>query len=324
MRVYKAAIIGCGRIGCEYDYDPTSKIILSHAGAYSKNPRIRLVAVCDLDINKAKKAQKKWGIESVYSDYKQMLVKEKLEIISICTWESTHAEIVEHCVKIKPLAIFCEKPIASTIKDAKKIIRLCDKNGIVLQIDYMRRFSKAYAEIRDYIADGKLGKIQKIVGHYGDGLLTNGSHLVDLANFFTQEKFEKIVSIKSKIKSAYKHDPNYSVLAQTKSGTVFALLPNDNSKYLYMELEIFGENGRILLKKSGYEMSYEKVSNHHSLFHEFKGLEEVPPPFKSKLDGEYMRDGVEELLNCLETGRKSLCSGEDALQTLEFITKCRK
>lgn len=322
MKKYKAVIIGCGRIGCEYDYDPKRKVISSHAGAFYENPKTELTAVCDLDPKKLKKAQKKWNIPSVYKDYKEMIRKERPDIISVCTWENSHAEIIKYCAKYKPKAIICEKPIAPSAKDAKQIIAACKKGRVLLQVNYMRRFSKLYQEIATFIKTGKLGKIQKITGHYGGGLMTNASHLIDLANFFTKEKFTKISAIKSKIKSQYKNDPNYAFIAETKSGAVFSLTPQETAKYLHIELEIFGEKGRITLEKSGFKVKLDKVGP-HTLFSGFKELKPAKLPFKNQEKGQFMEDGLRELLKSLEKKTTSLCSGEDALETLEFVLNCK-
>jgi predicted dehydrogenase len=310
----KAVVIGCGRIGSEYDEDSKRKVISSHAGAYFNNPEVELVGVCDLDKAKAEKAAAKWNTKA-YFDVDEMLEKEKPDLISICTWENTHAEILGKCVKHKPKAIWCEKPIAKTVEEAKKMIELCD--GIKLQVNYMRRFSPLYREVAEFLKSGGIGKIQKITGHYGDGLMTNGSHLINLAQFFVDEDFINIKSIKSALKSRYEHDVNYAFVAESESGILFSLTPQNNENYLHMELQIFGEKGAIFFTRSGFEIKYFEVKE-HELFSGFKELVECPAPFKNKISGEFMKEALDELIS----DGKPICSGEDALKTLEFVSFC--
>ncbi|MBU0981403.1 Gfo/Idh/MocA family oxidoreductase [Patescibacteria group bacterium] len=321
--MYKAIIIGCGRIGAEYDFDPNQKLISTHAGAYSANPKTDLTAVCDLDIKKAEKAQKKWNIPVIYQDYKAMLEQEKPDIISICTWEDTHAEIVKHCAKYSPKAILCEKPIAPSVEEAQEIIQTCQDQNITLQVNYMRRFSPLYQEIASFIKEGRLGQIQKISGHYGNGLMTNASHLIDLAHLFLSETFTTIQAQKSQIPSAYVNDPNYAFLAKTPSGTHFSLLPQDSSKYLSLELKIWGTLGAIRLTKNGYDLEF-FVPKPHSIFPAQQELTPATPPFKNKPDGRFLENSIESLLTTIETNTKPLCTGEDALKTLEFVLQCKK
>ncbi len=316
MNKLKAIVIGCGRIGSEYDEDGKRKVISSHAGAYFNNPKVELAGVCDLDKSKAEKAAAKWNTKA-YLDIDEILANEKPDLISICTWENTHAEILEKCVKYNPKAIWCEKPIAKTVEEAKKMISLCKENGIKLQVNYMRRFSPLYREVAEFLKSGKVGKVQKITGHYGDGLMTNGSHLINLAQFFIDEDFVNIKSIKSTLKSRYEHDANYAFVAESESGILFSLTPQNNENYLHMELQIFGEKGAVFLTRSGFELKYFEVKE-HGLFSGFKELVESPAPFKNKISGEFMKEALEELIS----DGKPICSGEDALKTLEFVSFC--
>ena len=120
--VYKCAIIGCGRIGC--GFDDNSKLIRTHAGAYYNNPKTVLNALCDIDKTKLSKYGKKYGVTNLYTDYKQMLRKEKPELISICTLVDTHHNIVSEAIKNSVRGIFLEKPVANSLSNAKKINNL--------------------------------------------------------------------------------------------------------------------------------------------------------------------------------------------------------
>ena len=73
---YKTAVIGCGRIGSEFDDDPKRDYIASHAGAYSSIEESILMAVCDKDENKMKKCADRWNVPKRYQDHKRMLEEE--------------------------------------------------------------------------------------------------------------------------------------------------------------------------------------------------------------------------------------------------------
>ena len=320
MNKFKAVVIGCGRIGSEYDEDSKRKVISSHAGAYFNNDKIELVGVCDLSLGKAEKAAAKWKTKA-YCDIEEMLDEEKPDIVSICTWEESHAEILTKCATHKPRAIWCEKPIANSVEVAKKMIGICEENGIKLQVNYLRRFSPLYQEISHFIKSGRIGKIQKITGHYGDGLITNASHLINLVQFFVDEEFTRIKALKSSLKCRYENDANYAFVAESDTGILFSLIPQNNENYLHVELQIFGEKGAIFLTRSGFEIKYFEVKD-HELFGGYKELVEQAPPFKNKLSGEFMKEGLEELIGAIENNSKPICSGEDALKTLEFVSFC--
>jgi hypothetical protein len=121
MKKYNVGIIGLGRIGKDWDD--------SHYNTYKNHPRIDKVFTCDIK----KKAD--------YEDYLVMVLIEDIDIISICTPPETHCEIVYH---IAPYVegIYCEKPIATTLKDADKMIKTCHDYGVVLQINHQRLWNR--------------------------------------------------------------------------------------------------------------------------------------------------------------------------------------
>ena len=79
---YRAGVIGCGRIGFEFDKDPKRRYIATHTGAYNYVKDIDLAAVCDIDKKRLKGCMDRWNIPEGYSDLKEMLRKENLDILS--------------------------------------------------------------------------------------------------------------------------------------------------------------------------------------------------------------------------------------------------
>lgn len=137
--MYRVGIIGLGHIAVE-DED-------CHLRAYQECADTEVVAMCD---KKAFYCARNWDSSHSYLAYMLMIMKEQLDIVSVCTPPSTHAQIV---CDIAPYvkAILCEKPIALTLKDADKMIDTCRKHGTLLQINHQRastipraRFSRGF------------------------------------------------------------------------------------------------------------------------------------------------------------------------------------
>lgn len=135
--MYRAGIIGCGFIGVEAPDN--------HALAYHENPDISLRMFCDIDISKAYATREKYPyVGNVIDDYMsffKMSTKPQLDIVSVCTPPETHRQIV---CDIAPYvkAIYCEKPIALTLEDADKMIEVCNRNAVFLQVNHQRNFMK--------------------------------------------------------------------------------------------------------------------------------------------------------------------------------------
>ena len=166
---------------------------------------------------KLERCGERWGVTSIYEDYKEMLREETLDIMSICTWNSTHLEIVREALKSGVKAVFCEKPIADSLSNADKMISLCNERGVILQVDHQRRFDGLHGEIRDFLQSGKLGRIQQVTFYYTSGIANTGSHMFDLLRFFFGD-VEWVQAFYSQNKSSNSFDPNIDGIVKFKNG----------------------------------------------------------------------------------------------------------
>jgi len=316
--MYRATVIGCGRIGCSFDDDPKRKYVSTHAGAYSKNDEISLVALVDKDENKLKKYKKKFHVPSVYIDHNKMLTKEKPDIVSICTWDNTHYKITKDAVKVGVKAIFCEKPMASNLHDAREMISLCKKKNVVLMIDHQRRFCKFHQTVKSFIDGNNLGDIQQVSFYYTAGIANSGSHVFDLLRFFFGD-VDWCFAVESKNVSPNKKDPNFDGVLKFKNGIFCTVQACDVKKFLVFDLDIIGSKGRLKLLHSGFDYEYYTVKDSHV----FSGQKELYKSEKSPIDRNIIRepmvDGVRHLVECLKNNKKPISNGEDGLKSLELI-----
>jgi len=181
---YRAAVIGCGRIGFGFDRDPKRKHVATHAGAYNFAKGVELEAVCDINKKALEECARRWHVRGAYTNFKKMLKKEKIDILSICTPPETHYSMLKEAVESPLKAIFCEKPLAVNVKDAEEMVRLCRKKGIILQVDHQRRFCPLHENIRDFIRKKKFRDVQQVNFYYTAGVRNTGSHMFDLLRFF--------------------------------------------------------------------------------------------------------------------------------------------
>src|SRR5258706_686841 len=139
MKKYKAAVVGCGRIGVAMEADPKRILPATHAGAFRASGETTLTAFVDPDPKQLKYAADLFPETRGFDDCKEMLQTIRPDIVSVSTPPSTHRKMVELCASFKVPAIICEKPIAETEVEAKKIIAACRKSGSLLFINHMRR-----------------------------------------------------------------------------------------------------------------------------------------------------------------------------------------
>jgi len=314
---FRAGIVGCGRIGSEFDDDPKRKVISTHAGAYSAVKEIELVAACDVNKEKLEKCGLRWHIPSLYQDYQEMLAKEKLDILSICTWNSTHLEIVRKAVNNNIKAIFCEKPIADSLKNADEIVRLCRDKGVLLQVNHQRRFDDFHQNVRAFLGGGKLGKIQHVTFYYTSGIANTGSHMFDLLRFLFGD-IDWVRAFYSNNKSPNSIDPNIDGVMMFRSGSLCTIQACDVSEFLIFEMDCIGTKGRLNLTHSGFGLEYYEVRE-SELFSGYKEIFPAVTPIEKDRPRNFMVNAVDHLVGCLKNGTESICSGIDGKAALELI-----
>lgn len=141
------ALIGCGRISP------------NHIMA-AKNNNLDFVAMCDIDPKMMKDKTEKFGLDSVhqYTDYQEMLEKEKPELVAIATWSGEHARIALDCLDAG-CNVIVEKPIALSLADADRIIAKANEKNLKVCANHQNRFNKSIQKIRTALEAGRFGKM---------------------------------------------------------------------------------------------------------------------------------------------------------------------
>ena len=168
---YRVGIIGCGSIAGH------------HARGYLSVPGMEVVAATDVQETISREFQKTFSVPAVYSDAEEMLRKESLDVVSICTWHLLHAPqtilAAGHGVK----AVLCEKPMAACLSEADRMVDACSKSATKLAIAHQRRFYPGWTEGRRLISEGAIGRPLLATSEVGDGLLNCGSHVIDATRY---------------------------------------------------------------------------------------------------------------------------------------------
>lgn len=181
------AIIGCGR---PHRTDGATGFGMGHwhARAFRASGRTRLVALADINCDNAEAFRAAHGDDQtrIYADYRQMLREQSPDIVSICTWPKFHAEMVIAAAEAGVRAIHCEKPIATTFGDARRMIEVCTQRGVQLTFNHQRRFNTPFRTARDMLRSGRIGRLLRIEASC-DNLFDWGTHWFDMMFFYNGE-----------------------------------------------------------------------------------------------------------------------------------------
>ena len=179
---YRAGIIGRTGQG-DYGHD----LDLAFQGLEN----VTYAAVADSDPDGLRAAGERLGVSSLYSDYRDMLEKEDLDLVAVGPrWADCHAEMVIACAEARVKGIICEKPLARTLEEADAMIEACDRNGVRLAVAHRR--ANAYEQhAKKMVNDGVIGEIQVMRGHGkadrragAMDLAVLGTHMMDSMRFF--------------------------------------------------------------------------------------------------------------------------------------------
>ena len=148
-RIVKIGIIGCGGIANG-----------KHMPALKQVEGVQMVAFCDLIVEKAVKAAAEYGTPDakVYTDYKELLKDESIEVVHVLTPNRSHAEITIDALYAGK-HVMCEKPMAKSAEDAKRMVEAAKATGKKLTIGYQHRHKAASQYAKQMIDRGDLGEI---------------------------------------------------------------------------------------------------------------------------------------------------------------------
>jgi predicted dehydrogenase len=152
---------------------------------------VEVVAVADEQESGRTATAKKLGARSAYADYREMLAKERPQIVSIGDrFLDLHRDMVIACAE-HGANIFLEKPMARTLAEADEMIAACEKHHIKAAIAHQTRHSPRAERVKELIAAGKLGEILELRGRGkedsrggGQDLMVLGTHIMDLMRYF--------------------------------------------------------------------------------------------------------------------------------------------
>ena len=184
MKTYKAAVIGCSRMGAFIDNEvvgaPGHVPPYAHTAVFYACPRTHLAACSDIRPEVMEEVGSQFDIpkERQYTDYKELIDREQPDIVSVATQPEHRAEIVIYAVEHGAKAIYAEKALSASMAEADAILEACERNGAVLNLGTQRRWHPGFVKMRGVIESGRIGDLKTVV--FGASSLFNGaSHHYD-------------------------------------------------------------------------------------------------------------------------------------------------
>ena len=161
-----------------------------HLGGYSRTPNEEIYALCDINEKNLAKRAEEYKVSRTFTDYREMLALKELDAVSVCTWNSAHAECAIAALRAGK-HVLCEKPMALNTAQAQEMEKAAKENDKLLMIGFVRRFGNDCAVLKDFIDSGSFGEIYYAKAQYlrrkgcpggwfGDKSRSGGGPLIDL------------------------------------------------------------------------------------------------------------------------------------------------
>lgn len=265
MSKLKFAIIGCGRISYK------------HIEALVQNKEeATLVAVCDViqgnAVAKKNEYEKNMSQElniNVYADYKEMLDKEQIDVVTIATESGYHPEIAIYCMN-KCKHVIVEKPMALSMEDADKMIECAKINNVKLCVSHQNRFNQPIQQLREAIESNRFGKLvngtarilwNRNMGYYeqapwrgtwkldGGTLMNQCIHNIDLLQWMMGGEIDTVYAACDTFLRDIEAEDFGAILIKFKNGSIGIV---EGSACVYPKnleetLSIFGEKGTVCI-----------------------------------------------------------------------------
>jgi UDP-N-acetyl-2-amino-2-deoxyglucuronate dehydrogenase len=332
MKKLNIAVVGVGHIGSQH---------AKHA-----NNLGNLVAVCDINKDKAEAVSEQYKCKPYFS-IDELFVSEKvLDLVAVCTPNGLHAE---HSIKALKAGcnVLCEKPMATTVHDCERMIHTAEETNRRLFIVKQNRFNPPVKALKKVIEDGKLGKIFNVqvncfwnrnreyyIGSDwrgklkmdGGTLFTQYSHFIDLLYWFVGDVEEVRAFTENYLhKDVVEFEDTGVVVLKFANGALGTINFTIDSFRKNMEgsITLFGEKGTV--KVGGQYLNlleYQSIDGY-----EIKGLEPGNPPniygvHKGSMSN---HDKVyQNVIDVLVQGRSITTDMLDGLKTVQIIEKIYK
>lgn len=336
MEKIKVGIIGTGGISH------------LHMSGYKALNDVDVVAVCDIDKAKVKAYAAQYNVPRYYTDYNEMLEKEKLDCVSVCTWNKEHKNATVAALNAGA-NVLCEKPMAMNKEEAEEMEKVAQDNGKLLMIGFVRRFGNDTDIIKNFINAGDMGDIYYAKASYlrrngtpggwfadkkysgGGPLIDLGVHVIDLVRYLAgnplpvsaygvtygklRDKEVEGGDKAWKIESADSFEANTEDFA---SGFV----KFDNGLTLYIEasfnLHIQHDVGAVELfgTKSGA-----KIDPHVHFYTDLNNtMVDINPSGSSAFDfNAIFKKEVAHFVDCVKTGETCISPGVDGVILMKII-----
>ena len=244
-------IVGCGNIAGGFDHDRAGTATpFSHAGAYARHGGFVMTACVEPDRSKRETFMRRWSVAHGFDTMDQAAAAGfHVDVISVCSPTPSHHQDVLAAVRMGPRLVFCEKPLTTSAAQTSELIDRCAEAGVLLAVNYTRRWDPDVARLADELRTGVWGAIRSVAATYNQGVLNNGSHMIDLLHLLLGRL--DLRHAEPPVHDMLDDDPSIPAVLSAAGGVTVHLCCGNASDYSLFELQLVTEKGVIAMEDGG-------------------------------------------------------------------------
>ena len=249
-----------------------------------------------------------------YRDVEAALTANVADVVVIATPTVSHRDTLFRVLdRARPRAVVCEKPVADSVADATAMVEACATNGVELYVNYIRRSDPGVIEIKRRLTAGTIETPVKGVAWYSNGFRHSGSHLFNVLEYWLGPmEGARVVDAGRPTRDG---DAEPDVAVRFVAGSVVFLAAGEEA-FSHHAIDLVAPNGRLRYDRGGTEIEWAEAVP--DLDGGAGATLAKPEPIASGM-ARYQWHVAEQLALALDGGRASLCSGAEALTTLQSI-----
>jgi predicted dehydrogenase len=172
QKTYTVAVAGLGKRGTH------------HAEAVAKNPRFKLVGLCDIDQGRLDAAKQTFGVDYGSTDADHMLRDTKPDVFIFCTLPQIRLPLIRSGVDNGVQLIAYEKPVAMSMNEALEMFKLTRASGVRTVVSHQHRYGEHYKKVKEIIASGAIGRVHTVYGTAIGWMMHMMTHLIEYASWY--------------------------------------------------------------------------------------------------------------------------------------------
>jgi predicted dehydrogenase len=300
MNKIRAAVVGVGYLG------------RFHAQKYASLPNVELVGVADSDPGRAAEIAAELGTEA-FVDYRDLAGR--VDVVSVVVPTSMHHEVGSFFLQ-NGIHLLLEKPITTTLEEARDLIAIAGRNKLVLQVGHLERFNPALAAVRDQITRPGFIDAVRVAPYKPRG--TDVSVVLDLMvhdiDIISTLIGSEIVSISASGATVYSPEPDIAnARIEFRNGAVANLTASRISMASERKLQVFQEDAYIAVDFQNRKASiFRKGEGESAPGVPAVNVQEIDVAQRDQILAE-----IEAFIASVADGDQVVVTGEDGLKALE-------